>query len=95
MMMPYLKLLLLLPFFALYLQLYNYATIRKGTEKQQTCRALGIFSCTIGTLCLISRDYLPVIIGLLLLMFGFRFIAHSLDRLDKKIFIDRYDNSAD
>jgi hypothetical protein len=28
-----------------------------------------------------------------LIMIGFRLIAHGLDRLDKNIFIDRYDKS--
>ena len=88
--MSYLKLLFLIPFLALYYQLYNYATIQKGQERQRICRNLGIISFTLGIVSLVSHDYLFVIAGLIFMMFGFRLIAHGLDRLDKNIFIDRY-----
>ena len=43
---------------------------------------------TIGIVSLVSRDIVFVVSGLILIMFGFRMLAISLDRIDKKTFID-------
>jgi hypothetical protein len=87
--MSYIKLLVLIPFLTLFYQLYAFAVRQKGVERQNICRTLGIAAFTIGIVCLVFRDLLFVIAGLIFMMFGFRLIAHGLDRIDKKIFIDR------
>jgi uncharacterized membrane protein len=92
--MPYVKMLILLPFFAVIYQMYSYAVSRQREEKQRVCRGLGIILFSIGSASLVSRDYLFVFTGLILMMSGFRLIAHGLDRLDKKVFIDSYNPSA-
>ena len=91
--MTYIKFLVLIPFLTLFYQLYTYAVQLKGEERQQFCRTLGIVSFTIGIASLITRDPLYVIAGIIFMMFGFRLLAHGLDRMDKKIFIDRYNHS--
>ena len=88
--MFYVKFLILLPLFAVIFQMYNYALTRQREEKQAVCRGLGIMLLSIGIASLVSRDPLFVFAGLILMMAGFRLIAHGLDRLDKKIYIDRY-----
>jgi Na+/phosphate symporter len=88
--MSYIKFLMLIPFLTLFYQLYSYAERQKGVERQNVCRSLGIASFTIGVVCLVFRDLLLAIFGIIFMMFGFRLIAHGLDRIDKKIFIDRY-----
>jgi hypothetical protein len=70
--------------------MYSYAVSRQGEEKQRTCRGLGILLFSLGIVSLVSRDFLFVCSGFILMMIGFRLIAHGLDRLDKKVFIDRY-----
>lgn len=92
--MPYMKLFIILPLFAVIFQIYNYALTRKREEKQAVCRGLGIAMLTFGIVSLIFRDFLSVVAGLLLMMVGFRLIAHGLDRLDKTIFIDSYSESS-
>jgi hypothetical protein len=88
--MSYIKLLVLIPFLTLYYQLYAFAVRQKGVERQNVCRSLGIASFTIGIVCLVFRDLLFGIAGIIFMMFGFRLIAHGLDRIDKKVFIDRF-----
>ncbi len=92
--MQYVKLLVLLPLVAVLYQMYNYAVSRQGVERQNVCRGLGIILLSVGTVSLVFRDYLFVIAGLFLMMIGFRLVAHGLDRLDKKIYIDSYNDSA-
>jgi hypothetical protein len=93
--MFYVKVLLLLPFFAIIFQMYNYAITRKKEEKQKICRGLGILLFSFGVVSLVFRDQFFVFAGLLLMMIGFRLIAQGLDRLDKKIYIDRYNPPPD
>jgi len=92
--MLYVKLLLLLPFFAVIFQIYSYAVTRQREERQSVCRGLGIMLLTVGITSLVTRDYLFVFAGFILMMIGFRLIARGLDRLDKKIYIDRYNGSS-
>jgi hypothetical protein len=87
------KLFVLLPLIAVTGQMYSYAVTRQKEEKQKVCRALGITFFSLGTVSLVSHEVLYVFAGLFLMMVGFRLIAHGLDRLDKKVFIDRYDAS--
>ena len=88
--MQYVKLLILLPLFAVIYQMYSYATTRQREERQSVCRGMGIMLLSLGIVSLVTRDYFFVLAGLALMMIGFRLIAHGLDRLDKKTFIDRY-----
>ena len=73
-------------------QFYKYTVSLKGLEKQVSCRRLGIAFVTIGIAFLISRDVVFVFSGLILMMQGLRLIAHGLDRIDKKTFIDIYND---
>jgi len=72
-------------------QFYAYAVSQVGENKQNRCRQLGIAYTSLGICALVFRNVQFVIGGLVLIMLGFRLIAHGLDRIDKKIFIDRYD----
>ncbi len=92
--MYFVKLIVLLPLVAVLFQMYNYAVTRKGIERQRVCRGLGILLLSVGTVNLVFRDYLFVFAGLILMMIGFRLVAHGLDRLDKKIYIDTYNDSS-
>ena len=73
---------------AVFVQFACHATSLKGAEKQNECRTIGIVCMTIGIVSLVSRDIVFVVSGLILIMFGFRMLAISLDRIDKKTFID-------
>jgi hypothetical protein len=73
-------------------QFYAYAVSLTGQEKQSTCQRLGIAYITLGILSFVIRTPPVVIAGFILIMMGLRLIAHGLDRIDKNIFIDRYDS---
>jgi len=87
------QILLLIPFLVLCFQMYSYSVSRKGVEKQNSCQLLGIVYMTAGIVALALHSPLMAFTGLILIMFGFRLLAKGLDRIDKKIFIDRYDDS--
>lgn len=72
-------------------QFYACAVSRPGVSRQQRCQPLGIVFCTLGIVALVFRTLPFVIGGLVLLMVGLRLIAHGLDRIDKKTYIDRYE----
>ena len=59
-------------------------------QQQERSQKLGIFFMTAGILALVFRSAPFSFFGLVLMMFGFRLLAKSLDRLDKKTFIDQY-----
>lgn len=80
-----------IPLVVLSLQFYLWGASLKGSEKQRQCRLLGIGYSTLGTLSLLFRSLPFGLLGLLLWMLGLRLLAHSLDRIDKTIFIDRLD----
>lgn len=92
--MLYVKLLILVPLITVVFQMYNYAVSRQGEERQRVCRGLGIGLLSIGIVSLVFRGQLYVFAGLIMIMIGFRLVAHGLDRLDKKIYIDRYSDSS-
>ena len=73
-------------------QMYQYSVTRLREKKQKACLALGIAFSTLGTVGLVYRNSFVIIIGLVLIMLGLRLIAHGLDRIDKKIFIDKLDD---
>lgn len=60
--MLYVKVLLLLPFFAIIFQMYNYAITRKREEKQKICRGLGIVLFSFGVVSLVFRDHFFVFV---------------------------------
>lgn len=91
-MASYIKLLIFLPLLIVCYQLYRFTSSRKGEEKQQRCRKLGIGYMALGILALVAREPLFAFFGLILIMFGFRLMAKSLDRMDKTVFIDHYDD---
>jgi hypothetical protein len=81
----------LLSLLIVFYQFYTYSVSRKALEKQSSCQKLGIVYSTLGVLCLVIHDVSFVVAGFILTMLGLRLIAHGLDRIDKKIFIDRLD----
>lgn len=85
---------IILPVLAVCYQMYSYAMNSKGRERQGRCQMLGILFMTLGVCALVYRSVATVFLGLALMMFGFRLLARGLDRLDKSIFIDRYDDDS-
>lgn len=85
------KIIVVIPLLIICFQAYLFSTSRKGVERQERCRALGIAYMAIGIVALVFRDAVIVLAGLVMMMMGLRLIAHGLDRIDKKVFIDRYD----
>lgn len=88
----YVQCFLAVPFVTVMFQFYMWIISLKGVERQKHCRALGITYTTLGTVCLFFRTLPMALVGLILFMLGMRLLAYSLDRLDKKIFIDRVDS---
>jgi len=72
-------------------QFYAYSVSLTGKAKQLSCQKLGIVYVTLGVVSFVFHRPTVVIGGIILIMMGLRLIAHGLDRIDKKIFIDRYD----
>lgn len=91
-MAPYFQLLILVPLFVIAYQVYSFSSSRKGKEKQSRCQKLGICYTVIGILALIWREPLFAFFGLILIMMGLRLMAKGLDRIDKTVFIDRYND---
>src|SRR6185369_2575991 len=88
----YFEFLVTIPIIMICYQMYAFSVNKKGAEKQKSCQTLGIVYITFGITALIAREPAFVFMGLILIMFGFRLMAIGLDRIDKKIFIDRYDD---
>lgn len=95
--MNLIELFVLIPLFILCYQFYAFSVTSKGVERQKRCQALGIVYTTMGIVSLIYRSPVAVFGGLILIMLGFRLMARGLDRLDKKTFIDHFeeDNKPD
>lgn len=91
-MASYLKLLILIPLLVICYQIYSFTSSRIGAEKQIRCRRLGIGYMVLGILALVEREPLFAFFGLILIMGAFRLMAKSLDRIDKTVFIDRYED---
>lgn len=87
------KLLIMIPLLIICFQIYEFTSSRKGVEKQNRCQTLGIVYMVFGIISLVERDLIFAFFGLILIMFGFRLLAKGLDRIDKKVFIDRYNES--
>lgn len=90
-MLDYLKILLVIPVLVFVYQLYCYMASLKREEKQHVCSNLGIVVFSAGVICLVFRNFYSVMVGLVMIMFGLRLIAYGLERKNKKIFIDRYE----
>ena len=91
-MSPYFQLLIISPLLVICYQIYAFTSSRQGEEKQSRCQKLGIGYTVVGILALIWRDPVFAFFGLVMIMFGLRLMAKALDRIDKKIFIDRYND---
>jgi hypothetical protein len=85
--------LIILPLLVVCFQLYSYSLHGEGRERQQRCQNLGIAFMTMGITTLVFKSAPFAFFGLILIMFGFRLLARALDRLDKRIFIDRFDDN--
>lgn len=92
--MSVVNLMILLPLSILFWQAYCYAVSKKGEEKQQSCMSLGIAYTTAGIAFLVFRSIPFAFAGFFLIMMGLRLIAHGLDRIDKKIFIDKFEEDS-
>lgn len=90
-MKDFVEVLFVVPVIMIAYQIYSFSISRTGVEKQQRCQKLGITYMSIGIVSLAFHSIVFVLAGLVLIMFGFRLMASGLDRLDKKVFIDRYD----
>jgi hypothetical protein len=84
------EILILLPLMVICFQVYAFTVSRSGVEKQSRCQILGIMYMVIGVVTFVFHKLLFVLTGFVLIMMGLRLIAHGLDRIDKKIYIDRY-----
>ena len=91
-MLLYFQLLIFLPLLIVCYQFYAFSSQSKGVDKQNRCQKLGIAYMVIGILTLIKREPLFAFFGLVMIMFGFRLMAKGLDRIDKNVFIDQYDD---
>ena len=89
-MRSYFEILIILPLLVLCYQLYFFSIQSVGQKQQERCQKLGIVLMTLGITALAFKSVPSAFFGLIMIMFGFRLIARGLDRLDKKIFIDRY-----
>jgi hypothetical protein len=87
----YVESLIILPLLVVCYQLYSYSIHGEGRQKQDKCQNLGIAFMTLGITALVFKSAPFAFFGLILIMFSFRSLAKGLDRLDKKIFIDRYE----
>jgi len=93
-MSSYFQLLILIPLLVICYQIYAFTSSRKGEDRQNRCQKLGVGYMTVGILGLVWREPLFAFFGIILIMFGFRLLANGLDRLNKTVFIDRYDEEA-
>jgi len=84
------QLLIILPLLVICYQIYTFTSSRTGTDRQNRCQTLGVGYMSIGILALIEREPLFAFFGLILIMFGFRLMAKGLDRIDKTVFIESY-----
>lgn len=83
--------LVMLPLMIICVQVYFFSASRLGKEKQHRCQVLGIIYVAIGAAALVVHKVVYVMAGFVLIMLGLRLIAHGLDRIEKKVFIDRYE----
>jgi hypothetical protein len=91
-MRSFIEMLIILPLLVGCYQLYFFSTHSMGLKQQERCQKLGVAFMTLGITALAFKSTPLAFFGLILMMFGFRLIAKGLDRLDKRIFIDRYED---
>jgi hypothetical protein len=87
----YIETLIVMPLLVLCYQLYAFSVGSEKLKLQERCLKLGVAFMTLGVLGLAIKTAPFAFSGLILMMFGFRLIAKGLDRLDKNVFIDRFD----
>ncbi len=93
-MVLFFQLLVIIPLLIICYQIYRFSSSRKGEDKQDRCQKLGIGYTVIGIMALAWRDPVFAFFGLVLIMFGLRLMAKGLDRIDKKVFIDIYEEES-
>jgi hypothetical protein len=82
----------LVPLFVIFYQFYSYSVSSKGEARSKKCLTCGIAFSTLGITGLAFQSIITVFGGVILIMMGFRLLAYGLDRVDKKVFIDRFDD---
>ena len=87
----YVECFIMIPFIVISIQFYSWIVSLEGEEKQKHCKALGVTYTTLGTVGFLFRSPAFAIIGLIFFMLGLRLISHGLDRINKTVFIDRYE----
>ena len=90
----YIEIAIVYPVLILSYQMYSFSASGKGIERQDRCLKLGVVYMTVGICSLVPRSVPLAFFGIIMIMFAFRLLAKGLDRLDKKIFIDRYDEDS-
>lgn len=85
---------LAIPVVVIVTQLYLYAISRKGVARQGSCRKMGITFASLGVVSLALHNVVIVFLGFYLIMIGLLLMANGLDRLDKRVYIDRYNDDS-
>jgi hypothetical protein len=91
-MRTFVEIIIIIPMLILCFQLYFFSVNSKGVQKQDRCQKLGIVFMTFGIVSLVFKTVPIVSFGLVLMLFGFSLISKGLDRLDKNIYIDRFND---
>lgn len=94
-MSAYIESMIILPLLIFSYQIYSFSARGEGVMRQGRCLKTGVFFMTSGVMALIFKSAPTAFFGLFLMMLGFRLLAKGLDRLDKKIHIDRYDDDTE
>lgn len=88
----YIEIMILLPLLVLCYQLYSFSMASERAKLQERCQRLGVVFLTLGIIALVVKSAPFAFFGLILMMLGFRLIAKGLDRLDKTVFIDQFED---
>ena len=87
----YVEIMVVIPLLIVCYQLYSFSVNSEGRKLQERSRKLGIVFMSAGIAALAYKSVPFAFFGIILMMFGFRLIAKGLDRLEKKVFIDRFE----
>ncbi len=92
-MRSYVEIMVILPLLIGCYQLYTFSVNSEGRKLQERSRKLGIVFMSAGIASLAYKSVPFAFFGIVLMMFGFRLIAKGLERLEKKVFIDRFEDN--
>lgn len=87
----FIETLVVFPLLILSYQFYTFSVMSHTSRVQDRCQKLGVVYMTFGIIALVFKSAPVVSFGFVLMMLGFRLMAKGLDRLDKKIYIDRFE----